>query len=165
MHELNSEHDRDIQLHVYTNDIASPEAKRLLEYRGVKVFGFVSNERIIDVMVAADALLLPLSFEDNYVRVTRLSMPTKTSEYMISGTPILVYAHPDTALNKYALEYEWGYVVSERSCEAIKNAIMDLYSDKDLRKRLGEKAVSLAQKRHSLHEVSKDFASKLQLSK
>ncbi|MFY9195616.1 MAG: glycosyltransferase, partial [Methanoculleus sp.] len=165
VHELNSEHDRDIQLHVYTNDIASPEAKRLLEYRGVKVFGFVSNERIIDVMVAADALLLPLSFEDNYVRVTRLSMPTKTSEYMISGTPILVYAHPDTALNKYALEYEWGYVVSERSCEAIKNAIMDLYSDKDLRKRLGEKAVSLAQKRHSLHEVSKDFASKLQLSK
>ncbi len=165
VHELNSGQDLDIQLQVYTNDFESPEAKRLLGYRGVKVFGFVSNERIIDVMVAADALLLPLSFEDNYVRVTRLSMPTKTSEYMISGTPILVYAHPDTALNKYALEYEWGYVVSERSCEAIKNAIMDLYSDKDLRKRLGEKAVSLAQKRHSLHEVSKDFASKLQLSK
>ena len=83
---------------------------------------------------------------------------------MISGTPILVYAHPDTALNKYAAGYEWGYVVSERTCEAIKNAIMDLYSDEDLRKRLGERAVYLAQKRHSLNEVSKDFASELQLS-
>ena len=165
VHELNSDYDRDIQLHVYTNDFGSPEAERLKEYKGIKVLGFVSNERIIDVMVAADALLLPLSFDDDYVRLTRLSMPTKTSEYMISGTPILVYAHPETALNKYAAKYEWGYVVSERSCEAIKNAIMDLYSDKDLRKRLGEKAVSLAQKRHSLHEVSKDFASKLQLSK
>jgi glycosyltransferase involved in cell wall biosynthesis len=165
VHELNSGQDLDIQLHVYTNDFASPEAERLKEYKGIKVFGFVSNEKIIDVMVAADTLLLPLSFEDNYVRVTRLSMPTKTSEYMISGTPILVYAHPDTALNKYASEYEWGYVVSERTCDAIKSAIMDLYSDKDLRKRLGERAISLAQKRHSLHEVSRDFASKLQLSK
>ena len=165
VHELNSGQDLDIQLHVYTNDFESPEAERLKEYKGIKVFGFVSNERIIDIMAAADALLLPLSFEDNYVRVTRLSMPTKTSEYMISGTPILVYAHPDTALNKYASEYEWGYVVSERTCDAIKNAIMDLYSDQDLRKRLGERAISLAQKRHSLHEVSRDFASKLQLSK
>lgn len=165
VHELNSGQDLDIQLQVYTNDFESPEAKRLLGYRGVKVFGFVSNERIIDVMAAADALLLPLSFEDNYVRITRLSMPTKTSEYMISGTPILVYAHPDTALNKYATEYEWGYVVSERNCNAIKSAIMNLYSDRDLRRRLGERAVSLAKTRHSLHEVSRDFASKLQLSK
>lgn len=165
VHELNSRQDLDIQLHVYTNDFESPEAKRLKEYKGVKVFGFVSNERIINVMVVADALLLPLSFEDDYVRVTRLSMPTKTSEYMISGTPILVYAHPDTALNKYASEYEWGYVVSERTCDAIKSAIMDLYSDEDLRKRLGERAILLAQKRHSLHEVSKDFASKLQLAR
>ena len=164
VHELNSGQDLGVELHVYTNDSESLEAERLKGYKVIKVFGFVSNERIIDVMVAADALLLPLSFEDNYVRVTKLSMPTKTSEYMISGTPILVYAHPDTALNKYAAGYEWGYVVSERTCEAIKNAIMDLYSDEDLRKRLGERAVYLAQKRHSLNEVSKDFASELQLS-
>ena len=163
IHELNSEQSLEVQMRIYTYAYASADAEKLGEYRGIKVFGFVSNERIIDVMVEADTLLLPLSFDDDYVRYTRLSMPTKTSEYMMSGTPILVYAHPDTALNKYATEYKWGYVVSERTSDAIKKAIMDLYSDKELRKRLGERAVSLAKKRHSLHEVSSDFASKLQL--
>lgn len=93
---------------------------------------------------AVDLLLLPQDFEPESIQFLKYSFPTKVSEYMISGTPILVYGDPQTAVTKYAVKDKWAYVVSERSKVALINAIKDLYSNADLRKQLGTTAQAIA---------------------
>ncbi|MCF7916311.1 MAG: hypothetical protein K9L61_00850 [Candidatus Omnitrophica bacterium] len=142
---------------IYTNNTDSIEAEKLREYKGVTVNAFLTQDKLFPKLVDADVLLLPLSFEPNYVRVTKLSMPTKTTEYMVSGTPILVYAHPKTALNKYAAEYKWAYVVSERGLKALTKGIMELYNNYTLREKIGKRALLLAEKFYSRDSVSVAF--------
>ncbi len=91
-----------------------------------------------------DLLVLPIDFDIESVKFLRYSFQTKISEYMISGTPVLVYSPEETAIAKYAQKDGWAYVVTERNDLLLKNAILDLYSKPDLRKGLGEKAKQLA---------------------
>ena len=67
-------------------------------------------------------------------------MPTKASEYMVSGTPVLLYSSIETAVTSHALKYNWAYVVSSQSKTALECAISDLYENKMLRARLGNTA-------------------------
>ena len=161
IHALNRDLGYQISFHIFTNDVMSPEAERLRKYKEVKIFSFIPNHLIGERLKHADLLLLLLSLDDDFVRRTNLSMPTKTSEYMASGTPILVYAHAESALNKYASEYGWGYVVSERNQETLKKAIFELYNNENLRRKLGERSSAVANARHNIVTVSNDFAQHL----
>lgn len=91
-----------------------------------------------------DLLVLPIDFDKESIKFLQYSFQTKISEYMISGTPVLVYSPAVTATATYAQKEGWAYVVTERSDLLLKNAILDLYSKPDLRKGLGEKAKQLA---------------------
>ncbi len=104
-----------------------------------------------------DLLLLPLDFDPEGIKFLKYSFQTKISEYMISGTPVLVYAPEETSTAKYAAKDEWAYVVTERSDLILENAILDLYSDTDLRKRLGERAKQLAETREDSKIVKEKF--------
>ncbi len=92
----------------------------------------------------ADLLVLPIDFDERSIRFLRYSFQTKISEYMISGTPVLVYSPKETATAKYALKSGWAYVVTERNDFTLSKAILELMSNHDLRKYLGEKAKQLA---------------------
>lgn len=48
--------------------------------------GFVSNDKILDIQRSADYLINARSSKDEYVKY---SFPSKTLEYMISGTPVI----------------------------------------------------------------------------
>ena len=159
--DLRRKRDYRISFHLYTMDHDSTEARRLEEFQGVKVFAHIPNDQIAAMLVEADLLLLNLSLDENQARIAMFSMPTKTSEYMYSGTPILVYAHADSALTLYAQEYNWGFVVTERDSEKLKKAIADLYKNESLRQSLGETSHSLAVTRHNKVQVSQDFCEQL----
>ncbi len=133
---------------IYTKDFDSEEANILRKYSGVKIYNSIPHKEIPKLLSSFDILFLPLSFDPIYVRNTRLSMPTKTSEYMISGTPILVYASDETALYKYADEKKWAYIVSIRSVDELTSAIMNLYENNELREKYGRKAIEIASKNH-----------------
>jgi len=137
-----------IVFEIFTKDADSKEAETLRNYQGVLVNNSISHDKIPKLLSSFDVLFLPLSFEPSYVKSTRLSMPTKTSEYMISGTPVIVYAHPDTALNKYARSKKWAYVVSENNIDKLYEAIKKLYENKEMREKYGKKAIELAIKNH-----------------
>jgi len=65
-------------------------------------------------LAAADALLLPVNFDADSVRMIRYSMPTKVPAYLLSGTPTLVYGPAGVAQVDYALGRRWGHVVPRR---------------------------------------------------
>jgi len=105
-----------------------------------------------------DLLLLPQDFDEKAVRFLKYSFPTKVSEYMISGTPILVYGDERTGLTKYVLKEKWAYVVTENKKAALVKAITDLYNDRQLRQQLAERAQQMAIEREDAVTVRKAFA-------
>lgn len=104
-----------------------------------------------------DLLLIPVDFDTPSLRFIRLSYQTKISEYMISGTPVLVYADKSTEVARYVKEDGWGYWVSERDPEKLKEAVLTLYKDENLRMLLGEKAKNLAMEREDAEKIREKF--------
>jgi glycosyltransferase involved in cell wall biosynthesis len=104
-----------------------------------------------------DLLLLPQDFDKKSVQFLKYSFPTKVSEYMISGTPILVYGDERTGLTKYALKEKWAYIVTENDKTALCKAILDLYNNQALRKELAERAQQIAVEREDAVIVRENF--------
>jgi len=110
----------------------------------VKINPPVEYTDLPKIFSAADLLLLPNDFDKKSINFLKYSMPTKASEYMASGTPILLYSHPQTAVTMHALKNNWALVVSEHSIAKLKAAIKILYEDMDLRMNIGCNAQTFA---------------------
>ena len=106
---------------------------------------------------SADLLILPEDFDSESIEFLKFSIQTKVAEYMISGTPILVYADERTALAKYALKDGWAYVVTQNNIGELTRAINELFSNYSLRKALSEKAREIALKNEDAEIVRENF--------
>lgn len=109
------------------------------------------------LLAQSDLLLLPYNFDARSARYIRLSLPTKAPAYMISGTPILVYAPADVATARYATREEWAYVVSEQGQQAVAQGLGHLMDNASLRERLGRRAQAVAVARHDAERVRREF--------
>lgn len=128
-----------IEFHIQsTSD--DPILNELVKYNFIKLNPPVAYNELPKVFASADLLLLPNDFESSSISFLRYSMPTKASEYMISGTPVLLYSSTETAVTKHALKYNWAYIVSEQNKQLLETAIEQLYSNKELRSKLGSLA-------------------------
>jgi len=146
-----------IKLDIYTTDANSELAAVIREMSGVEVKDAVQYSSMPSLLSSYDLLFLPLDFDKEGIKFARYSMPTKASEYMISGTPILVFADTQTALVKHALKYKWAYVVSENSKEKLQMAITELYMDQELRKTLGSRAKEFALINYNSEKIRENF--------
>lgn len=156
INELNLKETR-IKLDIYTPDYNSSDALSIKDLRGVYINQTVHYNMMPSLMSHHDLLFLPLDFDEEGIRFAQYSMPTKTSEYMISGTPVLVFADLRTALAKYATEERWAYVVSENNKGALINAVNELSSSISLRKSYAEKARETAMRNENAQIVRENF--------
>lgn len=141
--ELLKENDLQIELQIQaTSDDGI--LSRMKKFDFVKINSPVEYSDLPKIFSAADLLLLPNDFDDKSINFLKYSMPTKASEYMASGTPVLVYSHPDTAVTKHALKNNWAFVVSEHSIPKLKAAIKKLYDEMELRMNVGVDAQKFA---------------------
>jgi glycosyltransferase involved in cell wall biosynthesis len=106
---------------------------------------------------SVDLLVIPFDFDEKSIAFLRFSFSTKIPEYMISGTPVLVYADKQTALAKYALKGEWGYVVTDNNKENLKNSIRELYLNSSLRRQLAERALKIVLQNDNAEVVRENF--------
>ena len=149
---------RQIELHIH-----SP--RRDTEYlrsgqlptEAVRIEGPPESSIVPRLLAESDLLVLPYNFDARSAHYIRLSLPTKAPAYMISGTPVLVYAPADVATARYATCEEWGYVVSEQGQEAVKAGLIRLMDDASLRERLGRRAQAVAVARHDAERVRGEF--------
>lgn len=63
----------------------------LAPYNFIRTEPWVDNDACQRRMTQADVLYLPLSFESKLDRIANLAMPTKLSEYLASGRPIIFH--------------------------------------------------------------------------
>lgn len=134
------------------------ELKKLVTFSDyVKWVQPVAYNQLPQKFSDADLLLLPQDFDKKSVRFLKFSFPTKVSEYMISGTPILVYGDERTGLTKYALKENWAYVVTNNNSTSLVNAINELIANEALRKSLAQTAQNIALQREDAGIVRENF--------
>lgn len=109
------------------------------------------------IFANADLLFLPYDFSEESVEFIKFSMPTKASEYMICGTPILIMAPKDTAIVKNALKLGWASVLTENSLEKLTKSLSLLLFDPISRLRFSESARNVATNYHTKTIVQDRF--------
>lgn len=113
---------KNIVLEIYGRGDYEEELKKIvLEYNNIVYGGFLANNDILDIQRKADFLINARSADDEYVKY---SFPSKTIEYMISGTPLIT-----TMLKGIPNEYE-QYIIKleDNKVETIYKKINDLIS-------------------------------------
>ncbi|MFA7097783.1 MAG: glycosyltransferase [Gammaproteobacteria bacterium] len=130
---------------------------RIDPLRNVRIMSYVSNDQIPNVVMASDLLYLPLGFSKQSRNYTRLSMPTKASEYMASRVPILLYAPDCIALTEYAVKDEWAITICDRNVDLLRKTIVDIMSGEIDTQKFVENAFSLAVLKHQASAVRNDF--------
>lgn len=126
-------------------------------YKSVKLVPTLDYEKLPEKFSSVDLLALPMDFDNKSLKYIWLSMPTKVSEYLATGTPILVYAPAQTALTRYAVDKKWAEVVTEQNQTKLSESIKKIYSDENVRRKLGEQSKSLAQNFHDAKIVREKF--------
>ena len=118
---------------------------------------FVVYKDVPKALSDADILLLPYDFSSDSINFIKYSMPTKASEYMMSGTPTILFAPSNTAIVNYAKKYNCFEIVTKNNVEAISTAIKNLLADKYKRKHLAETASLIAEKDHNADDIASNF--------
>lgn len=156
IHELNLS-GQSITLDIYTPDHEGRQAEELSELRGIAIKKTVAHSEMPHLLSSHDILILPLDFDRKGIEFARYSMPTKASEYMISGTPILVFASKETGLAKYAEKEKWAYLVSEFNADKLTAAIRELITKEEMRMLLANRAKALAMENENAETVRERF--------
>ena len=150
---LNEELNMSIKFVLQTQDVPL----WIKKYKHVVHSSFVAYSDLPKVFSASDLLLLPYDFSIAGLKYIKYSMPTKAPEYMITGTPVVIFAPEDTALVKYAQKYNWAKVITENKEKKVVEALKELVVNKDLRQQYAQNAIKLAEINHNSVLVSTQF--------
>ena len=141
---------------IQTNDHA--ELRKFIEFNEhIKWVKPINYSELPKKFSNVDLLIIPEDFDQASINFLKFSIQTKVAEFMISGTPTLVYADKNTALAKYATQENWAFVVSENKQHVLTEAIKTLYLDSVLRKDIAMKAQKIAVKNENADVVRENF--------
>lgn len=115
------------------------------------------DEAFFRRIAAADALLLPVNFDQESMRFIRYSMPTKVPAYLAVGTPVLAYGPAATAQIAYALKAGWAEVVDRRDLRDLVEGLRRVIIDRELRVRLSAGARATAGRNHDAARIRAAF--------
>jgi glycosyltransferase involved in cell wall biosynthesis len=137
-----------IEIVAYAPFVPVEASELIKEARSIRIDAPPKNEDVPGVLCDADILFLPESFEAQTRAYTKLSVSTKAHLYMMSERPVLVYGPPEIGTVEYATREGWGFVVSEKSINALREAVRSLINDASLRERLVSTAKRIAMRNH-----------------
>jgi glycosyltransferase involved in cell wall biosynthesis len=146
-----------IKLYIQTPTTNSVILNLLRKHKSVIINDIADYSEIPRIFSDADILLLANDFDPHGIKYLRFSMPTKASEYMISGTPVLLYTPEIAAVSKFFSMNECGHCITKQNREEIINGIHQLVNDEEYRKKLSNSAVRLAMERFNANTVRDDF--------
>ena len=118
---------------------------------------FVPYSELPRVFSESDFLILPYDFSPTAFKYIKLSMPTKAPEYMVTGTPIFVFAPDETAIVKNARKYDWAQIITENNIDSVTEGIKQMIENKDLRQKYAINAINMAEKNYNSAHVTAHF--------
>ncbi len=149
-----------IVLNVYPGKVGGETnrfIKLLAKSKYLRIMPYVDNANIPEVLISSNLLFLPLGFSKESREYTRLSMPTKISEYMASKVPILLYAPNEIALTEYAIHDKWAISICKRSVPMLADTISSVFHGRIDVNEFVENAYRSAFTNHQADIVKEEF--------
>jgi glycosyltransferase involved in cell wall biosynthesis len=146
-----------VKFHIQTPTKSPEIIGRLKSYKCVVINPFASYDDLPKIFSSADILIMANDFDKSGTDYLKFSMPTKASEFMISGTPILVYAPEGAALTGFLKKHECAYCVTEQNKKALIDGIKYLLDNPEYRRKLSANSVEIAKDRFSTDIVRPKF--------
>lgn len=147
----------DLEFHIYSSTNGKKNLSKINQSEKVFFHNSVKHEKLPFIMSEYDILLLPLDFDLESRRFAQYSIPTKLTEYMISGVPILVFAPEECAVSNYVIKNEIAFVCNSENKNDIISCINNILNNKNERERIAKKAVNLAIKQHDIKKENERF--------
>lgn len=155
-------HDFFIKLKIYT--LGNVENLKM-QFQGCESFMEISYARPEDmpkIQQEADILYVPMPFTGLPSDIVRTASPSKISEYLAAGKPILVHAPKYSYVSNYARREGWGLVVNELDSPELIKAILKLITDEELRVKLVKNSLRTA-KMHDAIRISEKLQNVLSM--
>ena len=149
--------DRKIKFDIYTPSIIPLSLKN---FSNTEIKSAVPNSEVPSLLKSYSLLFLTLGFSNETIKYVKLSMPTKLTEYLASGTPILLYAPEDIALSEYLSKHDAAVICSKES--DLQEVLEGIISDDSLLKKFVFNALKEVQK-HDAPVVRSKFRKVLNL--
>jgi glycosyltransferase involved in cell wall biosynthesis len=132
--------DSEDELHIY----APPEdpLDKLRSVRNVKIRSAISSDMVAERMRQYDALLIPISFDDNLRYLTEFNIATKMSECIASGTVTIVYGPPHAAMVRF-LSNTGAAIILQKESVPNWNEISERIRNPTSRQQMLQKASTL----------------------
>jgi glycosyltransferase involved in cell wall biosynthesis len=146
-----------VKLYIQSPSEKSGLLTRLVEHRNVIINPVAAYNDLPAIYSEADILVIVNDFDEKSINFLRYSMPTKASEFLISGTPVLIYSHRDTAISKFFSENKCGFCVSEHDINKLADALEHLINNEQFRGELGSNATKLAEELFDSRKVRIKF--------
>jgi len=112
--------------------------------------GFVASRAdVLDAMRAHDVLVTTLSWPDeSWVGAEEVAamFPTKLPEYLAQGRPVLGHCPAHYTMAAFMAEHDCGWLVTDRSEEALAAALHDIATDAAARRKRGANALGTARR-------------------
>lgn len=124
------------ELHLYTPTSEEHTRRKGWDHSRIRTHGWVDQEELKRAIAEADVLFLPFSFREDERYATERAFPSKTSDYLASGKPILVLAPPYSSIVRYAREFECAEIVDRPDPVALTEAINKLAASENYRAQL-----------------------------
>jgi glycosyltransferase involved in cell wall biosynthesis len=147
----------EIEFDIVTKDFETRGIKKLSQLRNVKVRPPVNHSAIPGLMMQYDLLLLPLDFTRKGKEFSKFSIPTKVSEYMLSGIPILVMAPKESAVTQFFLYHGCGLCTTSTEESELKRVLNALIQNTEFRVSICKKAYNTAVEKFDSDKVRHEF--------
>ncbi|HKK41826.1 MAG TPA: glycosyltransferase [Bacteroidales bacterium] len=146
-----------VELHIYTYDNNTSFRTSIGKMEGIKIFPPVKIKDVPELISRYDVFFMCLDFDKEAQKYSQFSISTRTSEGMISGVPVLLYAPPNTAMFKYFKKHNAGCIVGGKDPVRLEEALIKLMEENDYRHTISRNAVTTALFDSNSIEVRKKF--------
>lgn len=123
----------------------------------VHVGSWIPQTQLPQALSDSDILFLPFSFHESARETTETAFPSKTADYLASGTPILVFGPKYSTIVKYARDQGFAEVVDEFNAAALVLGIQSVALSPSRQKELTTRSLATFAKNHDIDLQRREF--------
>lgn len=150
-----------IELQIQSPFIPEILLKQIRRFSCINIIEPVSHSELPNVYSKVDLLVIPIDFSKKAERFCKFSMSTKISEFMISGTPIILYAPESIFMVQHAKQYGWAKLITNNNIDYIADDIIEVIKSMSYREKVGKNARIFSVKNYNSHFIRAHFEDRL----
>ena len=123
--------------------------------------GFMTSDLLVPVLRKASALLVAMSFRQEDEMRMHTSFPSKIPEYCRFGKPIIIWGPEYSSAVRWGRKYQSALVVTSPMAQDLVKAIQELATQPKEQKRLGNKALEMAEGMFNPEKIQQQFVNSI----